>query len=280
MRSLAAVLCTVTLAATAGAQTLEKRSLSLEGARRAVAAVTGEARAKGVGAVVAVVDDGGNLMALERVDGTFAAGAIVSTGKARTAALFKKPTAFFEDVVNKGRVAMTALGETGFTPLQGGVPIVVDGQIVGAVGVSGASSAKQDEEFATLGAAAVTATSDAQVTFIDAAHVAAAFQKGVPLVETPSYKVHASHRDGAGQAEVHTTETDIIHVLDGTATLVTGGTVVDGKTIAENEIRGAGVQGGEARALHRGDVVIVPHGVPHWFKSASSPFNYYVVKVR
>ena len=74
------------------------------------------------GGVIAVVDDGGNLMALERVDGTFAAGANISIGKARTAALFQKPTAFFEDIIAKGRTAMVALND--FTPLQGGVPII------------------------------------------------------------------------------------------------------------------------------------------------------------
>src|SRR5262249_25746446 len=146
--------------------------LTLEGARQAVAAVVAEARAKGVGAAVAVVDDGGNVLAVERVDGPFAAGARISVGKARTAALFKKPTAFFEDAVNKGRTAMAALDD--FTPLQGGVPIVVDGQVVGAVGVSGASSAKQDEEFAVLGAGAVTAPR-ADVVYIEGAKVAAAF---------------------------------------------------------------------------------------------------------
>ena len=88
------------------------------------------------GAVIAVVDDGGNLMALERLDGTFAAGANISIGKARTATLFKKPTRVFEELINKSRTAMTALND--FTPLQGGVPIVVGGQIVGGVGVSGA----------------------------------------------------------------------------------------------------------------------------------------------
>ena len=103
--------------------------------------------------MIAVVDDGGNLMALERLDGTFAAGANISIGKARTAALFKKPTAFFEDIIRKGRTPMVALND--FTPLQGGVPIVVGDQVVGAVGVSGAASAQQDEEMAMAGAAAV-----------------------------------------------------------------------------------------------------------------------------
>jgi glc operon protein GlcG len=90
---------------------------------------------------------------------TFAAGAKISIGKARTAVLFKRPTRFFEDVINKGRTAMATLND--FTPLQGGIPIVVDGQIIDAIGVSGAASAPQDEELAIAGANAL-ATSSAQ----------------------------------------------------------------------------------------------------------------------
>lgn len=130
-----------------------KKALTLDGARKAIAAAVAEARKSNTTGVIAVVDDGGNLMALERIDGTFAAGANISIGKARTAALFKKPTKFFEDVIAKGRTAMVAVD---FTPLQGGVPIVVEGQVVGGIGVSGASSAAQDEELAIAGASAVS----------------------------------------------------------------------------------------------------------------------------
>jgi uncharacterized protein GlcG (DUF336 family) len=101
--------------------------------------------------------EGGSLVALERLDNTFAAGANISIGKARTAVLFKRPTKFFEDAINKGRIAMTTLDD--FTPLQGGIPLVVDGQVIGAVGVSGAASAQQDEELAIAGANALATTS-------------------------------------------------------------------------------------------------------------------------
>jgi glc operon protein GlcG len=104
-----------------------------------------------------VVDEGGNLIAAERLDNTFAAGANISIGKARTAALFKRPTKAFEEIINKGRTAMATLPD--FTPLQGGVPIIVNGQIVGAIGVSGAASAQQDEEIAVAGANALAAKS-------------------------------------------------------------------------------------------------------------------------
>jgi len=79
---------------------------------------------------------------------------------------------------------------------------------------------------------------------------------------------------------VHTRDTDIIYMLDGTATLVTGGRIVDGKNIDAEEIRGKDVTGGETRSVTKGDVVIVPHGTPHWFKEVKGPLNYYVVKVR
>jgi len=146
-------LVTITVLA-AGAQVVEKKALTLEGAKKVIAAAEAEAVKNRVGCNVAVVDDGGNLIAFHRIDPTFPAGARVSIGKARTAALFRQPTKNFEDVITqKGRTSMIALDD--FTPLQGGVPIIVGGQIVGAVGVSGASSADQDEQFAKAGAAAL-----------------------------------------------------------------------------------------------------------------------------
>src|SRR5438309_9641353 len=121
------------IGSTASAQTVEKKSLTLDGAERVITAAKAEAsKVKAPGGVIAVVDAGGNLMALERLDGTFAAGANISIGKARTAVMFKKPTRFFEELINssgKGRTVMTALEN--FTPLIGGIPITVDGQIVG-----------------------------------------------------------------------------------------------------------------------------------------------------
>lgn len=157
MRRIRRVVGALALAAAIGsdarAQIVQKKTLNLDGARRVIAAAQAEAHKSNATGVVAVVDDGGNLMALERLDGTFAAGANISIGKARTAVLFKKPTKFFEDVIKNGRTAMVSVKD--FTPLQGGIPIFADGQVVGGVGVSGASSAQQDEELAIAGAAAV-----------------------------------------------------------------------------------------------------------------------------
>src|SRR6516165_901470 len=145
---------------TGHAQIVEKKSLNLEGAKKAIAAAADYAKRNNApGGVIAVVDEGGNLMALERLDGTFAMGATISIGKARTAVLFKKPTRFFEELINKGRTAMTAID--GFTPLIGGIPIIIDGQVVGGIGVSGAASANQDEELALAGAAAFSESTKA-----------------------------------------------------------------------------------------------------------------------
>jgi len=145
------------LSSAAPAQIVEKKTLTLDGAKKVIAAAVAEATSKNApGGAIAVVDDGGNLVAVERLDNTFAAGANISIGKARTAVLFKRPTKFFEDLINKGRTAMTTLND--FTPLQGGIPIIVDGQVIGAVGVSGAASAQQDEELAVAGANALAAS--------------------------------------------------------------------------------------------------------------------------
>lgn len=106
-----------------------------------------------------------------------------------------------------------------------------------------------------------------------------AFAAGRPLTETDAYKVHASRREKPGQAEVHDRDTDIIYVLDGTATLVTGGTAVDAETTAPDERRGGSISGGTTRRLAKGDVVVVPHGTAHQFTEVQAPFLYYVVKV-
>src|SRR5215831_12810996 len=132
-------------------------TLTLEGAKRVVAAAIAYARSHDApGAAVAVVDAGGHTICLERLDGTFAASADVSIGKARTAANFGRSTRGMEDAINKNRPALAAVAAvTAFTPLQGGVPITLGKEVIGAIGVSGAASAQQDEEIATAGAAAL-----------------------------------------------------------------------------------------------------------------------------
>ena len=252
--------------AAANAQIVEKKSLTLEGARTVIAgAKLYAAKNNAPGGVIAVVDEGGNLVALERLDGTFTAGANISIGKAKTAVMFKKPTKFFEDVIKNGRTAMVALPD--FTPLQGGVPILVDGQVVGGVGVSGASSAQQDEELAMAGAAALSDSKTLPVAFFDSKTVSDAFAKGAVLEDGSNgenYMVHASRREKPGMSEVHELDTDIIYVLNGTATFITGGKSIDPKLVAQNEFRGTSIEGVETRAVKQGHVVIVPRGMRNW----------------
>jgi glc operon protein GlcG len=137
----------------AHAQTTEsKRTLTLDGAKAVAAAAAAEAKRGNEGGSIAIVDDGGNLIYLERIQPTFPMGATISTEKARTAALLRKPTKVLEDAIVGGR---TPLLNVWSAPLRGGEPIVVDGEIVGAIGVSGASSAARDAAIALAGAAAL-----------------------------------------------------------------------------------------------------------------------------
>lgn len=128
-------------------------------------------------------------------------------------------------------------------------------------------------------AAGSVAAPAAEVTHLPGPEVASAFAKGAPLLETAHYKVHASRRGAPGEAEVHVRDTDVIYVLEGSATLVTGGRVVGGREVAAGEVRGASIEGGVDRLLAPGDVVVVPNGTPHWFQRVDAPVVYYVVKV-
>src|SRR4051794_14919344 len=186
-------------AGSASAQVVEQKGMTLAAARQVVAAAAAEAARDHAAGAVAVVDAGGLLVALERLDGTFPAGAEIAEGKARTAALFRKPTAFFEDVINKGRTAMAALpSQPGFTPLIGGVPITAGGEVIGTVGVSGAASAQQDGEIATVAAAAVEpalagagpGASPASTPRFDPDKGAAPLAQGGPPPEGAGHKGH------------------------------------------------------------------------------------------
>ena len=149
---LAAALALSAMAGAAQAQVMDKKALTLEGAKKIMAAAEAEAKKQNFPASIAVVDDGGNLMMLERLDGIQVASANVAVGKARTSAIFRRPTSSFEEIIKNGRTAMVAL--TDFTPLQGGVPILYQGEIIGAIGVSG-NSPPMDEQIAKVGAEAI-----------------------------------------------------------------------------------------------------------------------------
>jgi len=266
------------------AETLPSKAvLTLEAAKRVGAAAEAAALTLGATVVIVVVDDGGHVLFLERLNDTQVASVDVGIGKARTAAIFRRPSKVFEDQIRDGRVAALAL--PGATPLQGGIPLELDGHVVGAIGVSG-NTPQQDEDIAKAGAAAFAGSLAAvrpAVSHWKSSEVAAAFAKGSVLFngeDGRNYMVHASHREGPGMAEVHELDADIIYVLDGSATFVTGGTVEGGKTTAPSEIRGSSITGGVTRRISKGDVLIVPAGTPHWFKDITGPLNYYVVKVR
>ena len=138
-------------ASPARAQLPTKQVLPLNVAKRIAEAAEREAMKRGATVVIAVVDDGGHLIPLERLDDTQVASVDVAIGKARTAAIFRRPSKEFEDQIKDGRVAALAL--PGATPLQGGIPIVAAGKVVGAIGVSG-NTPQEDEDIAKVGAAA------------------------------------------------------------------------------------------------------------------------------
>src|SRR6185436_18060142 len=125
----------------------------------------------------------------------------------------------------------------------------------------------------------VAADPPAKVTFVGHDKVGAALAKGGPLVTAPDLLVSGSFRNKGGQVEVHDKETDVIYVVEGDATFVTGGTMVGGKSTKAGQWLGSDVKGGETHKLTKGDVIVVPAGTPHWFKEVPKTVSYYVVKV-
>jgi glc operon protein GlcG len=134
------------------AQLSTKKVLTLEAAKQIAAAAQAEARKNNWTMVIAIVDDGGHLIYLERMDGTQVASVTVAQEKAACAILFKRPTKALEEAVAGGRIVVMKLA--GSVPVEGGLPIVVDGQFIGAIGVSGATS-PQDGQVAAAGLAAL-----------------------------------------------------------------------------------------------------------------------------
>jgi mannose-6-phosphate isomerase-like protein (cupin superfamily) len=125
----------------------------------------------------------------------------------------------------------------------------------------------------------VIAAGSPGVTFVDHEKVAASLAKGADLVKAQDLIVLGAHRNGTGQVEVHDRETDVMYVVGGEATIVTGGTMVGGKVTAPGQSRGTDIQGGHSQRLTKGDVMVIPAGIPHWFKEVPQSISYYVVKV-
>lgn len=117
------------------------------------------------------------------------------------------------------------------------------------------------------------------VIFVDHDRVAAALAKGGGLVTASDVLVSGSHREKPGQVEVHDKEMDVIYVVDGTATFVSGGKIVGAKSSRPDQWLGTDITGGTTQKLVKGDVIVVPAGTPHWFKEVPGPISYYVVKV-
>ncbi len=147
--TLLALVLSLSIGTAAKAQLPVKKVLTLEVSKKIAAVAEAEAKKRGATVVIVIVDDGGHLLVLERLDDTQVASVEVGIGKARTAAIFRRPSKVFEDQVREGRVAAIAL--PGATPLQGGVPIIFEGKVIGAIGVSG-NTPQEDEDIAKVGA--------------------------------------------------------------------------------------------------------------------------------
>lgn len=133
---------------------------------------------------------------------------------------------------------------------------------------------------ATLLAAALmmTGAGGPGVTFVDHEKVAASLVKGTTLVTQSDLTVQGAHRAVAGQVELHEKETDVLYIIDGEATIVTGGTMVGGKQTKPGQMLGTSIDGGDTRHLVKGDVIVIPAGIPHWFKEVPRSVSYFVVK--
>jgi glc operon protein GlcG len=266
----------------ADVDTVDAHVLTSDGARRAADAAAALATRRGVFPVVAIVDAGGELIHLWRPDAAQVASVGVATDKARTAAIYRRPSKDFEDQAANGRPSALHLARA--VPLQGGIPLEVGGEIVGAIGVSGASSADEDQELATAGADAFSTALGRNGHAHDAAFfsneaLAQKFADGGLLLDTDGYKLDAGRRTAPGEVEYHERFVDVMHVVQGTATVVTGGELVEPREVAPGELRAAAVDGGRAHELSEGDVLAIPSGVPHQFAEVSDPFLYFVVKV-
>ncbi len=148
LRILGILLVSLTLTATASAQLMDKKALTLDTVKKLAAAAESEAAKNSWRMVIAVVDEGGHLLYLQRADETQAGSVDVAIKKAQSAVMFKRPTKVFEDAVAGGRTAI--LGLSGAMPIEGGVPIMLDGKLLGAIGASG-GTAPQDGQVAKAG---------------------------------------------------------------------------------------------------------------------------------
>ena len=245
-------------------------------ARKIIEAAKKQAETMDKAVSIIVVNAAGVPILLEKNGEPPAFTSVVAEGKAAGSAFTGRDSAMLaqmQERVPAMIAAMIARQGGRFLALQGAVPLMQDGEVVGAVGVSGASSADEDRELALAGVAAAESAaaasanggsgnggsaSAASASYFPRDVVAAKFASGGLLLEKPRYKIDAGRRTGPGDVEVHAHEVDVMHVLQGTATVIAGE---------------------DTHELGEGDVLEIPAGVPHQFTDASDPFLYFVVKV-
>ena len=248
--------------------TAATKAVTYAGAKRAAEAVAAECNKRGVAPVCAVVDAGGELVYLWRPEEAQVASVGVATDKARTAAIYRRPSKDFEEQAASGRASALHLARA--VPLQGGIPIVLEGEVIGAVGVSGASSADEDQELAVLGSEALAepAGSSNGASFFGKEAVRAKFATGGLLLDAGAYKLDAGRRSAPGEVEYHAHTVDVMHIVEGNATVVTGGEMVGVHSVGDGELRAddrarrprtravarrrAGGPGGSPTPVHRG----------------------------
>src|SRR5947208_1921456 len=216
-----------------------RRIIDDAGADAVLAAAETFALEQGSRVVIAIVDPSGELIQLRRTPGAQIASSRVAIDKARTAAIYRRPSKDFEDQASNGRPSALHLARA--VPLQGGMPIVHDGEVVGGIGVSGASSADEDQELSVLGSQALAAPRNGNGAWLFPRElVEATFETGGLLLDASRYKIDAGRRERPGEVEYHARVTDVMHVLEGSATVVTGGTMLDPREVAPGELRASG----------------------------------------
>src|SRR5436309_758990 len=208
-----------------------RRIIDDAGADAVLAAAEAFALEQGSRVVIAIVDPSGELILLRRTPGAQIASSRVAVDKARTAAIFVRPSRVMEQQVTDGRLGALALH--GVSALTGGIPLVHDGEVVGGIGVSGAASADEDQELSVLGSQALAAPRNGNGAWLFPRElVEATFETGGLLLDASRYKIDAGRREQPGDVEYHARVTDVMHVLEGSATVVTGGTMLDPREVA------------------------------------------------
>ena len=239
-----------------------------------------ECTRRGVAPVCAVVDAGGELIYLWRPDDAQVASVGVATDKARTAAIYRRPSKDFEEQAASGRPSALHLARA--VPLQGGMPILHDGEVIGAVGVSGASSADEDQELADARRArrSPRAGAPTDASFFGDRGGPGEVRDGRAAARRRRLQARRRPAHAPGEVEYHAHTVDVMHIVEGRRDRRSPAARWSAcAAVGDGELRAESVNGGHAHDLSPGDVLAVPAGVPHQFTRVSDPFLYFVVKV-